>query len=224
MPRRRRPARVRRPVDPVSPDARQGRLRGRPRPGRRLAPRGISGSKTVDACCWPGVRSPGSGLPCPSAVRGTWGEQPPWRRPTAAAAGSPPPLAPAACGWARMTRPATKGTRQSTAPAAASACSTAAQSRSQSPASRQRQQRLDTVDQGPDRSGRSRHGAPVRPRHTMPWMIRRWSAFGRPVSGRSGGRSGLSRSHSWSVSSPRGLMLIGEQIPAHRSGRFAYRP
>jgi hypothetical protein len=92
MPRRRRPARVRRPVDPVSPDARQGRLRGRPRPGRRLAPRGISGSKTVDACCWPGVRSPGSGLPCPSAVRGTWGEQPPWRRPTAAAAGSPPPL------------------------------------------------------------------------------------------------------------------------------------
>jgi hypothetical protein len=44
------------------------------------------------------------------------------------------------------------------------------------------------------------------------------------VSGFSGGRCGSSRPHSWSVSSPRCLMPIVEQIPAHLSGRFAYRP
>ena len=135
-----------------------------------------------------------------------------------------PPFAPAACWCARMTLPSTKWTLQSTSPAASACCWTAAKTRSQIPASRQRQNRLYTVDHGPYRSGRSLHGAPVRSRHRMPLMIRRWSAFGRPRSGCSGGSSGWSRSHSWSLSSPRCLMPMVEQIPAHPPGRFAYRP
>ena len=135
-----------------------------------------------------------------------------------------PPFAPAACWCARITLPSTKWTLQSTCPAASASCWMAAKIRSQMPASRQRQNRLYTVDHGPYRSGRSRHGAPVRSRHRMPLMICRWSLFVRPVSGFSGGRCGSSRSHSWSVSSPRWLMPMVEQIPAHLSGRFAYRP
>ena len=135
-----------------------------------------------------------------------------------------PPFAPAACWCARITLLSTNWTSQSTAPAASSSCWTAANTRSQLPASRHRQKRLYTVDHGPYRSGRSRQGAPVRSRHKIPLMICRWSLFVRPVSGFSGGRCGSSRSHSESVSSPRCLMPIVEQIPAHPSGRFAYRP
>jgi len=124
-----------------------------------------------------------------------------------------PPFAPAACWCARITLPSTKWTLQSTSPAASACCWTAAKIRSQIPASRQRQNRLYTVDHGPYRSGRSRHGAPVRSRHKIPLRIRRWSTFGRPVSGFSAGSSGSSRSHSWSVSSPRCLIPIVEQIP-----------
>jgi hypothetical protein len=79
-----------------------------------------------------------------------------------------PPFAPAACWCARITVPSTTWTLQSTSPAASASCCTAAKIRSQIPAFRQRQNRLYTVDQGPYRSGRSRHGAPVRSRHTMP--------------------------------------------------------
>ena len=102
-----------------------------------------------------------------------------------------PPFAPAACWCARITLPSTKWTLQSTSPAASACCWTAAKIRSQIPASRQRQNRLYTVDHGPYRSGRSRHGAPVRSRHKIPLTIRRWSTFGRPVSGFSAGSSGL---------------------------------
>jgi hypothetical protein len=135
-----------------------------------------------------------------------------------------PPFAPAACWCARITLPSTKWTLQSTSPAASASCWTAAKTRSQTPASRHRQNRLYTVDHGPYRSGRSRQGAPVRSLHRMPLMIRRWSAFGRPVSGFSGGSNGFSRSHCWSVSSPRWPMPTVEQIPAHPSSCFAYRP
>ena len=39
----------------------------------------------------------------------------------------------------------------------------------------QRANRLSTVSQGPYRSGRSRHGIPVRVRNTMPLRTWRWS-------------------------------------------------
>jgi hypothetical protein len=135
-----------------------------------------------------------------------------------------PPFAPAACWCARITEPSTKWTLQSTSPSSSACCWMAAKIRSQIPASRHRQNRLYTVDHGPYRSGKSRHGAPVRSRHRIPSMIRRWSTFGRPRADFSAGRCGFSRSHSWSVSSPRCPMPIVEQIPAHPSGRFAYRP
>src|SRR5215212_3265280 len=135
-----------------------------------------------------------------------------------------PPFAPAACWCARITLPSTKWTLQSTSPAASASCWTAAKIRSQIPARCHRQNRLYTVDHGPYRSGRSRHGAPVRSRHRMPLMIRRWSTFGRPVSGFSGGSNGSSRSHCRSVSSPRCRIPMVEQIPAHLSSSFAYRP
>jgi hypothetical protein len=82
-----------------------------------------------------------------------------------------PPFAPAACWCARITVPSTKWTPQSTSPAASACCWTAARIRSQIPATRQRHNRLYTVDHGPYRSGRSRQGAPVRSRQRIPLMI-----------------------------------------------------
>ncbi len=53
-----------------------------------------------------------------------------------------PPLAPAACWWARITLPSTNWTLQSTAPTVSACRWTTAKIRSQIPASRQRQKRL----------------------------------------------------------------------------------
>jgi hypothetical protein len=135
-----------------------------------------------------------------------------------------PPFAPAACWCARITVPSTKWTLQSTSPAVSASCWMAAKIRSQIPATRQRQKRLYTVDHGPYRSGMSRHGAPVRSLHTIPLMMVRWSLFGFPTSGFSGGSSGDSRSHSRSVSSPRCPMPIVQHNPAHYPGHYAYTP
>ncbi len=52
------------------------------------------------------------------------------------------------------------------------------------PASRRRWNRLDPVPTRPWRCGRSRRGAPGRGTHEMPFTVRRWSSFGRPVRGR----------------------------------------
>src|SRR5262245_31394805 len=118
-----------------------------------------------------------------------------------------PPFAPAACWCARTTVPSTKWTVQSTCPAASAWVWTAANSRSQSPAKRQRRKRLYSVAQAPYRSGTSRQGAPVRSFQRMPLRIVRWSRLGRPVAGRSGGSRGASCSHCRSVSSWRRLIL-----------------
>jgi len=112
-----------------------------------------------------------------------------------------PFFAPAACWWARMTVPSTKCTFQSSWPAASACCWTAANSRSHTPAKRQRRKRLWTVDQEPYRSGTSRQGAPVRSFHRIAFRIRRWSSAGRPLAGFCGGSSGASLAHSASVSS-----------------------
>jgi hypothetical protein len=78
------------------------------------------------------------------------------------------PFAPAACWCARMMVPSTQWTVQSTCPAASARAWTAANSRSHTPASRQRPKRLYSVGQGPYRSGTSRQGAPVRSFQRMP--------------------------------------------------------
>src|SRR5215211_4286257 len=79
-----------------------------------------------------------------------------------------PPFAPAACWCARMTVPSTKWTVQSTCPAASAWAWTAANTRSHTPARRQRRKRLYSVGQGPYRSGTSRHGTPVASFQTIP--------------------------------------------------------
>ena len=114
-----------------------------------------------------------------------------------------PPFPLAACWCARIVLPSTNCTSQSSRPSASACCWTAANSRSQTPARRQRRSRLASVGQGPYRSGVSRQGAPVRTFHKMPSMIRRWSSAGRPTRGFWGGSNGANRSH-WSfVKSPR---------------------
>src|SRR5581483_11709409 len=130
-----------------------------------------------------------------------------------------PPLAPAACGCARMTVPSTKWTVQSRCPAASARAWTAASTRSHTPASRQRRKRLYSVDQGPYRSGTSRQGTPVASFQTMPLRIVRWSWLGRPVRGRSGGSSGASSAHCRSVSSWRRMPNSTGPGPG-----FAHRP
>src|SRR3954470_21400115 len=47
----------------------------------------------------------------------------------------------------------------------------------------------------------------------MPFRICRWSSFGRPVQGFSGGSSGSSCCHCWSVKSPRLMALKWEFRP-----------
>src|ERR671933_2123570 len=91
--------------------------------------------------------------------------------------GRVPPFAPAACWWARTTEPSTNCSSQSTRPAESSWRWSAANSRSHTPANRQRRKRVYTLCQGPYRSGRSRHGAPVPSRHRMPFTTDRWSLF-----------------------------------------------
>src|SRR5439155_11714971 len=75
---------------------------------------------------------------------------------------APPFRAPAACWCARTLVPSTKCSDQSSRPAASASAWSPASTRSQTPARRQRRKRLYTVSQGPNRSGRSRQGAPVR--------------------------------------------------------------
>ena len=58
---------------------------------------------------------------------------------------------------------------------------------------------LDSVDQGPKRSGSSRQDEPDRATHSMPSTIKRWSTAGRPVGGFCGGRRGRSCSQQASV-------------------------
>src|SRR5215210_1733815 len=86
-----------------------------------------------------------------------------------------PPFAPAACWCARITVPSTKWTVQSSCPAASARAWTAANTRSQTPASRQRRKRLYSVGHGPYRADTSRQGTPVASFQRMPLRIVRWS-------------------------------------------------
>ena len=67
----------------------------------------------------------------------------------------------------------------------------------------QRANRLDTVSQGPYRSGRSRQGTPLRTRNKIPLRTWRWSRQRPPRLDLDDGSSAASRSHSSSVISTR---------------------
>jgi hypothetical protein len=120
---------------------------------------------------------------------------------TAERLGAPFLRAPAACWCARTTLPSTKCSVQSSWPRASAAACTAPNTCCQIPAACQRRKRLYTVCHFPYRSGRSRHGTPVRSRHSSPLTRRRWSWLGFPTRGFCAGSKGASRSHCWSVSS-----------------------
>jgi hypothetical protein len=107
----------------------------------------------------------------------------------------PPPFAPAACWWARIVVPSSICSRSSAAPLPARAWNTA----SNTPRSRQRAKRRQTVFRLPYRSGMVRQRAPSRARHRMPSRRRRFSRPGRP---RSVDSSGPTSPHSASVRSP----------------------
>jgi hypothetical protein len=74
---------------------------------------------------------------------------------------------------------------------------------SQIPARLQRRKRWYTVIHLPYFSGTSRHGAPVRMRHKMPFTIDRLSLDGRFLRPRSGGSRSFNSRHSASDRSPR---------------------
>ena len=120
-----------------------------------------------------------------------------------------PFFAPAAWGCARIDVPSTKCRAQSSSPAAFPSAWSAARTRSQTPARCQRRKRKYAVCHGPERSGGSRHGAPVRSRYRIASMMVRCSRFGLPVAGFSGGRWGISFAHCSSVSSRRSSMPQG---------------
>lgn len=127
-------------------------------------------------------------------------------------------FAPAACWWARTVVPSTKCTSQSMAPSSSAAAWTWDSIPSQTPAFRHRWYRLYAVGHGPYRSGKSRHGAPVRSTHRIPLITSRSSFRGRPWSARLGS-SGSSFSHCSFVRSPR---CMPTNLPSF--DQFAYRP
>jgi hypothetical protein len=65
----------------------------------------------------------------------------------------------------------------------------------------QRAKRVYTDCQGPKRSGKSRHGAPVRTIQSIALTIVRWLFEGGPMAPRSGGSRPEMRSHCSSLSS-----------------------
>jgi hypothetical protein len=109
-----------------------------------------------------------------------------------------PPFAPAAETWPRTVVESMLW-RELSAIAWASVEATA----SQMPASLQRRKRWYTVIHFPYFSGTSRHGAPVRRCHKIPFTMGRLSKDGRLLRPRSGGSKSFSRRHSDSLRSPR---------------------
>jgi hypothetical protein len=105
MPRRRQSVRKARLLKPLSPTTRRGRPRGRPGPRRLTAPWRSKRGATVASCCWPGVSTTVSGWPLPSARRCTFVLNPPWLRPRASVAGSPPLPPPHVGGRGSLYRP-----------------------------------------------------------------------------------------------------------------------
>ncbi len=109
-----------------------------------------------------------------------------------------PPFAPAAETWPRTVVELMLW-RELSAIAWASLEATA----SQMPASLQRRKRWYTVIHLPYFSGTSRHGAPVRRCHRIPFTMGRLSSAGRLFRPRSAGSKSFSRRHSASLRSPR---------------------
>ena len=106
-----------------------------------------------------------------------------------------PPFAPAACWWARIVVPSSICNRSSAAPLPAKAANRA----SNTPRSRHRAKRRQTVFHLPYRSGMVRQRAPSRARHRIPSRCRRFSCPGRP---RPADSNGPTSSHSAFVRSP----------------------
>lgn len=100
-----------------------------------------------------------------------------------------PPLAPTPCWWTRTIVPSINAYSKSGAPDKAS------KSRSNTPLSAHRRNRLDTEFHFPKPSGRSRHGAPVRAIHSTASRKSRLSAPDLPGSPGLPGTSGAIRSH-----------------------------
>jgi hypothetical protein len=125
-----------------------------------------------------------------------------------------PPFAPAAETWPRTVVESMLWRELS-----AIACASAEAVASQTPASLQRRKRWYTVIHLPYFSGTSRHGAPVRKRHKIPFTTVRLSCAGRLLRPRSGGSKSFSRRHSASLrsprlrdpSSPRGILESGRE-------------
>lgn len=84
-----------------------------------------------------------------------------------------PPFAPAACWCARITVRSTLCFSQSIWPWASACCCRASSACCHTPALTHRYNRLATVLHGPEKSGRSLHGAPVRRIQRIPLRIRR---------------------------------------------------
>src|SRR5262245_10734161 len=89
IPRRRRYARMRRWLYPLSPASRRGRFLGLPRPGRGSRTASSTGSRCLLSCACPADRRAASGRPLPSVTRCSLVENPPRLRPRAWSAGSP---------------------------------------------------------------------------------------------------------------------------------------
>lgn len=87
MPRFFKSVRTGRPQYPLSPTSRRGLFRGRPRPGRLMAPPSNKAGNCWDSSACPGVNTKQIGLPLPSARKWTLVLNPPRLRPNASAAG-----------------------------------------------------------------------------------------------------------------------------------------
>src|SRR5690348_14077046 len=122
--------------------------------------------------------------------------------------------APAAARAARTDEPSTHHSSQSMYPLLSSLTCNASMTAAKTPALRQLRKWSYTVCQGPNRSGRSRQGAPVPRIQKMPLSIRRGQLAGRPVLALLRGISGSTAAHCSSVSSCR--RIRADLLPASR--------
>jgi hypothetical protein len=123
--------------------------------------------------------------------------------------------APAAARAARTDEPSTHHSSQSMYPWLSSFTCNVSMIAAKTPLLRQRRKWSYTVCQGPKRSGRSRHGAPVERIQKMPLSSVRRSRAGRPVRALLSGKCRSTNAHCSSVSSWRFMREdLREQLTA----------
>ena len=129
---------------------------------------------------------------------------------------------PAAARLARIEDPSTHQRSQSILPSASRRICNRSRTWSKNPSRRHLRNRSYTVCQAPNRSGRSRQGAPVRRTQKIAFRMSRWFFHCRPRCPWLAGSRSLTNSHSWSLSSYRRIRAVSRSWPSFLPGFYLW--